>query len=1121
MAFPGERWYLHLGTWFGISITLHCTFFLLLACQIVLASAKHHVSIYTWSTFLLYGPIFFVSILTHGLSHAFRIKRLGGHCQGLLLWPLGSMSTYQPANDSVLEDLWMALLGISSFIPHLVLWITVVITVAPTGPEYWISKPPDIDTLDDVEQVRDWIAALARRAIVLNFVLMLCNASIPAYPLDASLGLTSMLVHRGKDSPTAASIVGVGGVVVGVGLIVYTTIVMEYLSQIPDIRYILIIIFILVSSGILLYMKNAGMTYQHPLFSRECYKIADGVPTLSTTAVPKSRRTCKARAMTDDSMSCDLEAGGNSSEDDDQLLSSAFNKSAVQNGQWEQCTPVNGKRKRCSALQMDSLPFLGDPSMDPATKPNSPSNQLGSPVKEAYEVNQPSPKSASKNAAQTSPKSGNAVDNASRMAPPREPLEVIEPRHDSKKLKEKWTTIFRTSASPKAPSINEPSSVGPAVNQSTRETSPKRGSIKNFFMEKSSDTSVPADFCALADSSTTSSPNFTPPQSDNKLSKSRSPVLQSPRGTSRSSSAWRPLQFPSTLASSQKVEFISPRPRSPSLAHKRKIPLLPVSGHENPAEVKGGNGASPPTTFTSSTKQEKRRREKKSDTSGEKSLQKGALPPPPLLADSSTFNRGFRVQNVEGGSSNGPNAGKSSRGSKPTAPSDKTKTPQTSLKAGDIKPSQKHQLDRSPADTPKPSSQTPSTPRGSSSGKRLRKAGDIKLPSQKTQSLSKAPKAELQTPSTPRRARSPSPLRSPRKTKPPQSHSLPRMAKAELQSPSTPRRASTARPAMELPPVSGHDSGVLSYTKEADASIRSPSDKQSHVSPRVHLSDDGAKVWRSLQSGPQGVATPGSSYSSPLRGSRSTTPIRSRHALVFPNLYKSNDGQTYTKKRESKSTGEQSPSHRRSLDTHSSTAVQGNETKDQFSNLWKSPIGRRAPSPNDAPRAAGMRSPQRVSWSPSCSSAVGTPTSSGSSRKSPFSPSTHGKRPSLSPTRSRPPSPKSRRPSLYGANSVRRSSVTQVSPLDSSLVWGKLNGSSGTLSTLTCDLSTPNGKSKVVTKQRQGMPTELPLSRKSPGNKRHSIGRGKHRAHHSSESDTSQTRSSTTISPTREATTPK
>jgi Zn-dependent protease len=225
MAFPRERWSLSLGTWFGIPIALHFTFFLLLAGQIVLASAQHHVSLYTWSTFLLFGPIFFVSILTHGLSHAFRIKHLGGQCQSLLLWPLGSLSTYQPANNndrSVLEDLWMALLGISTFVPNIALWITVVSTVAPNGPEYLISKPPDIDTLGDVEQVRDWISALARRAIVLNLVLLLCNASIPAYPLDASLGWSSILVYMGKETTAAASIVGVGGVVVGVGLIVYT-----------------------------------------------------------------------------------------------------------------------------------------------------------------------------------------------------------------------------------------------------------------------------------------------------------------------------------------------------------------------------------------------------------------------------------------------------------------------------------------------------------------------------------------------------------------------------------------------------------------------------------------------------------------------------------------------------------------------------------------------------------------------------------------------------------------------------------------------------------------------------------------------------------------------------------
>ena len=66
----------------GIPITVHYTFFLLLAAQVFFAVTQYDSFWYTLLMAILYGPILLVTIIIHELGHAWMNKRFGT-CVGL------------------------------------------------------------------------------------------------------------------------------------------------------------------------------------------------------------------------------------------------------------------------------------------------------------------------------------------------------------------------------------------------------------------------------------------------------------------------------------------------------------------------------------------------------------------------------------------------------------------------------------------------------------------------------------------------------------------------------------------------------------------------------------------------------------------------------------------------------------------------------------------------------------------------------------------------------------------------------------------------------------------------------------------------------------------------------
>ena len=81
---------LPVGSLAGIPVRLHLTFPLVLVAALLQAGSSTWASL-GWAA-LMYGPILLVTVLLHELGHSLAARRVGGHAEGILLWPLGGLA---------------------------------------------------------------------------------------------------------------------------------------------------------------------------------------------------------------------------------------------------------------------------------------------------------------------------------------------------------------------------------------------------------------------------------------------------------------------------------------------------------------------------------------------------------------------------------------------------------------------------------------------------------------------------------------------------------------------------------------------------------------------------------------------------------------------------------------------------------------------------------------------------------------------------------------------------------------------------------------------------------------------------------------------------------------------
>jgi hypothetical protein len=304
MTFTGEAWSITLGTWFGtIPVDLHCTSVLPLLFQVILAQAQYNDVKYSGLIFCLYGPILLVTIFFSGFVEASLCYIYGRKSTRVLLWPLGGFPLSEGADGDVLQDFWVASIGTSAYIPQLFLWFTLMTLISPRGSTFF-KDDFDIDEFED-GGITLWFATLGRQAILFDLVLIIFNALVPAFPFGGSYCVTACMVRFGYTVSRAANVVGYTGATSGIAMIVYGGIRVGASNDLQVIGMCMVGTFVLLTSGVLIYMNDTGRIHQHPLFCRECYKV-DMDDSSDTGSTPPGRRYidhCPERGYQFDAMS--------------------------------------------------------------------------------------------------------------------------------------------------------------------------------------------------------------------------------------------------------------------------------------------------------------------------------------------------------------------------------------------------------------------------------------------------------------------------------------------------------------------------------------------------------------------------------------------------------------------------------------------------------------------------------------------------------------------------------------------------------------------------------------------------------------------------------------------------
>jgi Zn-dependent protease len=207
-------------------------------------------------TALMYGPILLVTVLIHELGHSLAARRLNGHAEGILLWPLGGLA-YIAHSSGPKADLAIALAGPLTHIPQLLFWLGCLLPAYHAAYGSWhasLAIPPPsqhfvLALIAGACQVLGWAVWEVMQVacgfhmplhtekldqnssprfvsplwLQINIALAAFNLLLPAYPLDGGRIFADTLLLAGvHPEPAAKATVGVacvlGGGVVGYGI---------------------------------------------------------------------------------------------------------------------------------------------------------------------------------------------------------------------------------------------------------------------------------------------------------------------------------------------------------------------------------------------------------------------------------------------------------------------------------------------------------------------------------------------------------------------------------------------------------------------------------------------------------------------------------------------------------------------------------------------------------------------------------------------------------------------------------------------------------------------------------------------------------------------------------------
>lgn len=173
------RWSTRLGTFAGIDVYVHSTFYILIIwIAFVHWQAGHSVrAAVSGVAFIL---ALFACVVLHEFGHALAARRYGIKTRDITLLPIGGLARLERMPDDPREELWVALAGPAV---NAVIAIALFTWLQATGT--WV--PPDAIGLTG--------GSFLERLMVVNLFLVAFNM-LPAFPMDGGRVLRALLAIR-------------------------------------------------------------------------------------------------------------------------------------------------------------------------------------------------------------------------------------------------------------------------------------------------------------------------------------------------------------------------------------------------------------------------------------------------------------------------------------------------------------------------------------------------------------------------------------------------------------------------------------------------------------------------------------------------------------------------------------------------------------------------------------------------------------------------------------------------------------------------------------------------------------------------------------------------------------
>lgn len=174
----------HLGTYFGIPVTVHWSFVFLPILTIIWAISKG-ASFET--TLLLLGLVLlvFICVVFHEFGHALMAKRFGVRTRDIILLPICGIARLEKLPDRPGEELLVALAG-----PVVNLIIAGIVAISL----FFLPSSYNL-ILTDLSNARVTLASIPFLVVAFNMAMVVCNL-FPIFPMDGGRILRSILATR-------------------------------------------------------------------------------------------------------------------------------------------------------------------------------------------------------------------------------------------------------------------------------------------------------------------------------------------------------------------------------------------------------------------------------------------------------------------------------------------------------------------------------------------------------------------------------------------------------------------------------------------------------------------------------------------------------------------------------------------------------------------------------------------------------------------------------------------------------------------------------------------------------------------------------------------------------------